>query len=122
MQFKQTFFRYFQRLCNVRSVIGTNGSKRFFRHNRRHHARQSKVELNLQDIFDRQWYSCDIEVLSFRSPPKPSNKAFPLAIRKLFREPDLPLSVNDSSDSESDCDSDSESDFVDDDSGSESDS
>ena len=101
-----------------------NGSKRFFRHNRRHHARQNSVANNLKDIFNRQWYSCDREVLSFRSPPKPSNKPFPEAIRNLFKKPDLPLSAHVSSDSESDCDSDSESDFVvaDSDSESESDS
>ena len=120
---KETFKRYFQTLCNYNVRFIGNGSKRFLRHNRRHHARQSSVPLNLRDIFDRQWYSCDREVLAFRSPPKPSNKPFPQAIRNIFLEPDLPLSTLDSSDSESDCDSESNSDFVvDSDSGSESES
>ena len=88
------------------------GSKRFSRHNRRHHARQNSVANNLKDIFNRQCYSCDPEVLAFRSRPVPSQKSYPQEIRKLFREPEIPLSVSNESDSDDQIESNCDSDFV----------
>ena len=100
----------FHRFFNLQG----RGSKRFSRHNRRHHARENSVANNLKDIFNRQCYSCDPEVLAFRSRPAPSQKSYPQEIRKLFREPEIPLSVSNESDSDSNDENESkcDSDFV----------
>ena len=90
-------------------MILLNGS---FRHNRTHFARQNSLKNNLTDIFVRQLWTCDREVLSFIKPclPKRPDKTHPEGVRKLFLQPKpLPPPSNLVDSPESECDSESES-------------
>ena len=69
---------------------------------------------NLTDIFVRQLWTCDREVLGFIKPclPKRPHKTHPQGVKKLFLvskpHPQNPSESIDSPESESECNSDSE--------------
>ena len=69
---------------------------------------------NLTDIFVRQLWTCDREVLGFIKPclPKRPHKTHPLGVKKLFLvpkpHPQNPSESVDSPESESECNSDSD--------------
>ena len=90
-----------------------------FRHNRKHHARTNNLKNNLQDIFMRQMWCSDPEILAFIKPCLPArpNRTHPKGVRKLFLVAQPPPSSSadssESDDSASDSASESDSEYVD---------
>ena len=77
-----------------------------FRHNRKHHARQSNASLGLKDCFTRQIQCSDVEILSYlaKDLPKPPVRSLNERIRSLLKEPEIPLSATPVDEpSDSDC-------------------
>ena len=81
--------------CGLLSEEGAEHNNKMIRSYRAHHARQTSVEANLEDVFKRALYFTDPLVQGhFSRPPVQRSSTLPPRVQELLVKPEAPMSLN----------------------------